>query len=350
MAFRLLLTTTLVLLANSAAQLRAQQYGTANGGAGSLLSRLPGGQTSAAFLASSADGLSRYLAPDGPIQPGISAIMGLPMRGGELINRGITQISSRMDNGAQSLSQAAGQNGQIQMPGMEALESSMPASIASLGDSMHSMIRSKNNFIRGQAEAGIQAGNRLGQMMRQGLQGAMSQKMAVRSSGPMEIMSSAQDFMAKSGSTLKEQAKQHFEGTLGRLGSMQGMGEGLRKQAEGIGHTVSSGVQGAVGQLQRTGEQVMSQLQGNHMKNTQAMSGILGSLQDSMGNMGGNMQKNMDGLMRHAQSTSMQLSNSLQEALQAPVKVLSSLTSGLGSMMKGGMGGMGGGHSSGGRY
>lgn len=230
-----------------------------------------------------------------------------------------------------------------------ATSSHMSGGMDQLGQGVKSMIKSKTDMLHSTAQAGMQSMSQLGGMMQKGMK-SMGQHGGKGMMMPMEMMNSAQDFMSKSGSQLKEQVKQHLTGTLGRLGSMQGMGQKMGKQAEGIGRTLTNGLQGAVSQLTQTGQQVSSQLQQSFKQNTQAMTGILGSLQGSMGSMGGNMQKNMDGLMQHAQKTAQQLTSSLTQVVQGPLNMLSSLTSGLGNMMMkgGGHGGGGGGGGYGG--
>lgn len=154
----------LVAAVASIATVRAQ----INGNSG-MAANIPGAQTASAFMASASDGMSRYLAPNGPIQPAITAISGLPLRAGEMVNGGITSISSGFNNGGQRMSQAAGQGGQIRMPGMDTAASMMPGPISSLGGALQGMIQSKNRFIMGQAERGVEAANRMGQNMQQGL-------------------------------------------------------------------------------------------------------------------------------------------------------------------------------------
>lgn len=297
-----------------------------------MIANIPGGQTASAALASSADGMSRYLAPDGPIQPAITAIGTLPVRGAEQINNGISRISSGLDNGAQSLSRTAGQDGNIRMPGMDALESSMPASFASLGNMMHGAIQQKNKFIANQAEAGVQAGERLRSMMQNGLQGFRT-----RSSGPMsgvgEMVGSAHESLMNGASQIQSQLKQSLQGHMDRMQSMHGIGENMRNQVQGMGQTLSSGLQGAASSLQRTGEQLRGQIHGGMQQNMGAMSGIIDSMHGSMGNLGQNMQKNLQGVMQHAQNTAQQLTNHLQQAAQGPLEMISSLGSSLGKMM-----------------
>lgn len=303
----------------------------------SLISNIPGAKTATDVLAASTDGVSRYLAPDGPIQPAITAIGGLPMRGAELANKGITQISSGLNSGAQSLSRSAGSDGQIRMPGLDALESSMPASIASLGGMMHGAIQQKNNFIRGQAEKGVQAGERLRSMMQNGLQG-----MTVRSSGHMagmaNMMSGAQDMLTKGTSQIQGQLKQSLSGHMGRMQAMQGIGDNVRNQAQGLTRTLSNGLSGTVDHLQRTGDQVKNQLQNGLHQNTQAMSGIMGSMQGGIGNMGDNMQKNLHGVLRHAQNAAQQVTSQIQQVANVPMSMIQNL----GSMMMHSTGGQSG--------
>lgn len=320
-----------------------------------VLANVPGGQTAAAALASASDGMSRYLAPDGPIQPALTAIGGLPVRGAELANKGITSISSGFNRGAQSLSRSAGQGGQIRMPGLQTLESSMPASFAQLGQTLQGAIRSKNNFIRGQAEAGVAAGERLRNMMQQGLQvrssgGGMGGKHMAMSSAMSsmgDMMGHTQEAMMKGGQELKSQLQKSLSGHMDRMQSMQGMGSQVSQQVRGYGQTLTEGLQGAHEKIQQTGEKLINQIQSNHGQNRQAMSGLLGSMQGSMQGSMGNMQKNFEGLTRHAQNAAQQVSSHLQQAVQGPLNMIQSLGSNLGSMMKGGMSSGG---SQGGRY
>lgn len=311
------------------------------------MANIPGAQTASAALASSADGMSRYLAPDGPIQPGIAAIGTLPVRGAEMLNKGITRISSGLDSGAQRMSHAAGQNGNIRMPGMDALESAMPASFASLGGMMQGAIQQKNKFIAGQAEAGIQAGERMRTMMQQGLQGFHS-----RSSSPMvgaaSMMSSAQDGLMKGASQIQSQIKQSLNGHMSRMQSMHGMGENMMSQVQGMGQTLTSGLQDAASSLHRTGEQLRGQIQSGLQQNMGTMGGVMESMHGSMGNMGQNMQKNVKGVVEHVQNTAGQLTEHLQQAVQGPLNMIQSLGSSLGSMMSQGVSSGGGGK--GGRY
>lgn len=331
MAFKLFLSLFVAIYATSS--LVIAQDG--------VIANIPGGQTASAALASSADGMSRYLAPDGPIQPAITAIGGLPVRGAELVNNGISRISSGLDNGAQSLSHTAGQGGQIRMPGMDALESSMPVSIANIGNMMHGAIQQKNRFIAGQAEAGVQAGERLRSMMQNGLQGFRT-KRSSGSGSPMDgvasMISSAQDSLMNGASQIHGQLQQSLQGHMGRMQGMQGIGENMRNQVQGMGQTLTSGLQGAASSLQRTGEQLRGQIHGGMQQNMGAMSGIMNSMHGSMGNMGQNMQKNLQGVMQHAQNTAQQITSHLQQAAQGPLEMISNLGSSLGNMMpKGGM-------------
>lgn len=324
------------------------------------LSYFPGAQTTAGVLAASTDGLSRYLAPDGPIQPGITMIGGLPMRGVELANNGITSISSGLQSGAKSMARAAGQS-DASMPGMQALGSVMPAQMGQLGNMMQSAIRSKNNFIRGQAESGIQAGNRLGQMMRNGLsvrRSASPATVAASATAADELdnsdlsadstmmMGSMGDAMMKGKSKLEDHLKQSMSGHMSRMQSMHGMGGQMRDQAQQIGQTMTEGLTGAMEHLHRTGEKIVGQLQSGHQKNTQAMSGIFDSMQDSIGKLGKNMGGNMGDMFGQVQSAAQQVHEHLQKAASGPLNALQSLGSSFGSMMHSGKGGS----SSGGRY
>lgn len=220
------------------------------------LSYFPGAQTAAGVLAASTDGLSRYLAPDGPIQPGITMIGGLPMRGVELANNGITGISSSLRSGAQSMARAAGQS-DTSMPGMQALASAMPAQVAQLGNMMQSAIRSKNNFIRGQAESGIQAGTRLSQMMQNGLRTKRSADGDLAADSTM-MMGSMGEAMMKGKSKLEKQLKQSMSGHMSRMQSMHGMGGQMRNQAQQIGQTMTEGLTGAMEHLHRTAKRLLA--------------------------------------------------------------------------------------------
>lgn len=302
----------------------------------SVILAVPGAATLTGVLASSTDGMSRYLAKDGPIQPAITAIGGLPMRGVEYLNLGINSVSNGLNNGAQGMARAAGHEGDVSMPGMAPLRSIMPESAGTLGSMMHGAIRGKNLFIAGQADAGVQAGVRLGEMM----QGALVRNK--RSMGGMEnhpmmaMMSSAQESLMKSGKDLKNQLQQSISGHMSRMQGVQGIGDNVRNQVQGIGQTVSSGLSGAMEHLQRTGQQVHSQIQGGVKQNMGALQGIMGSMQGSMGNMGQNMQKNFQGVVQHAQQTAQQLTQHLHQAAQGPLSMIQNLGSGLGNMMGGG--------------
>jgi len=326
------LTENLIFLAIASTALVAVARGQESG----ALASIPGAGTATGILASSVDGMSRYLAPDGPIQPALTAIGGLPVRGIEMANLGISRISSGLHSGAEGISRAGGNGGNIRMPGMDALESAMPASIASLGGMMHGAIQQKNKFIMGQAERGVQAGERLRSMMQNGLQG-----MSARSSGPMvgasNMMASTQEAMMKGASQIQEQLKQSLQGHMSRMEGMQGIGENVRNQAKGITRTLSNGLSGTMDHLHKTGEQVMEQIQGGLQQNTKAMAGIVGSMQGSMGNMGQNMQKNLEGLSRHVRNTAQQVHSHLEQAVSGPLSMLQ------GMMQKGMGGGQGGG-------
>lgn len=137
-------------------------------GQGGLPSQVPGGSTIARMMAASTDGVSRYFARDGPIQPAIAAIGGLPMRAAELTNRGISRMSDAMASGAQRMSRSAGDSGNSRMPGMAYIERNAPAPISRMTSMMQQGVRTKNQYIMGQAEAGIQSGNRIQNMMRGG--------------------------------------------------------------------------------------------------------------------------------------------------------------------------------------
>lgn len=330
MASSRFVSKALALIAALAFVVEAQE--TNSNTSGGTLANIPGAKTATGILASSADGMSRYLAPDGPIQPALTAIGGLPLRGIELANNGITRISQGFDNGAQSLSRSAGNDGTIRMPGMDAMESAVPASFAQLGGMMQGAIKQKNKFIMGQAEKGIQAGERLKNMMQSGLKG-MSVRSAGHMAGASNMMSSAQDAMMKSTSEITNQLQKSLDGTMGRMKSMQGIGQNMRRQAQGISRTLTDGLTGTVSHLQRTGDQISSQLQSGMHQNMGALSGIVGSMQGSMGNMGNNMQKNLHGVVRHVQSTAEQVSSHLQQAASRPLEMIKGLGDNLGGMM-----------------
>lgn len=296
-----------------------------------LIQNIPGGKTAAGVLSATLDGGKQYLAPDGPIQPAITAIGGVPMRGTEMANRGISRIASGLGTGAQRISEAAGNGGNVDMPGMQAMESMMPASIAQMGSGLHSMIQQKNNMIRGQAEAAIQSANRQGQMIRKGFSG-----MAQGSMGDMSsMMSGAQDAMMKGVSTVQGQLKKSLSCTMNRMQTVQGMGHNMRNQAEGLTKTLADGVSGSFSQLQQTGEKVRNQLQGGLKQNMGAMSGMMGSLQNSASELSSNLQSNVQGLMGHASKAASQVSGRIQRSLSAPMNMLQNLGSGLGSMVQG---------------
>lgn len=329
-------------LAAAGCMLLLVTYSSPAHGQGFSLSSVPGTQTAAGILASSSDGLSRYLAPDGPIQPGITAIGTLPVRGAELANNGITRISSGFGSGARSLANAANR-ADTSMPGLQALESAMPASFAQLGSMMQGAISKKNSFIRGQAEAGIEAGNRLGSMMKNGLQG-----MSVRSSGLMtDAFGSMQDTMMKGSSKLQGQMKQSMDGHMSRMQSMHGMGGQMMNQAQQLGQTFTEGLTGTMEHLQRTGQKMVGQIHQSHQKNTEAMGGILGSMHESVGNLGKNMGGNFGDVVGHAQEAAQKVSAHLQKAASAPMEALQHLGNTFGSMMQSASSG---GKSAGGKY
>lgn len=301
-----------------------------------IIANIPGGQTASAALASSVDGMSRYLAPDGPIQPALTAIGTLPVRAVEQVNKGISQISLGLDRGAQSLSHTAGQGGQIKMPGVDTIASGMPTSLTSLGNMMSSAVAQKNLFIAGQAESGIQAGERLRSMMQGGLNGVRTRREADPMEGSETMMMGAQDMMMKGAQQIKSQMQQHMSGAMDRLQGVQGIGDNVRNQVQGITRTLSNGLTGTMEHLQRTGEQVRGQIQGGLKQNMGAMSGIMQSMHGSMGNMGENMQKNVQGVMQHVQDTAQQVSGHIQQTVQGPLSMLQNLGGGL---MKGGSGG-----------
>lgn len=351
---RIIISLALLSLASLAAGLQ------------SSLANIPGAQTATGIMASSVDGMSRYLAPDGPIQPALTAIGALPLRGTEMINNGITRVSSGLNNGAQSLSRSAGNDGTIRMPGMESIRQSMPTSLTNLGGMMRSAIQSKNRFIMGQAEAGVQAGDRLRSMMQNGLQSRKKRDVTDVAAEPMnqaasnvvdpmlseqtmmmdhKMMNSMHEGMMKGGQQIKSQLQQSMNGHMSRMQSMHGMGEGLMNQAQGIKRTLSSGLSGAVEHLQRTGQQVQQQLQGGMQKNMGAMSGIVDSMHGSMGNVGQNMQKNLQDVVKSAQNAAQQVHSHIQQVASGPLSMLQNLQSSLGSMMQGKMGGSGGGGS-----
>lgn len=297
-----------------------------NNGRG-MLSRLPGSRTAAGILAS-ADGASRYFA----------AISDLSMRGGELLNREVDRTSTRLNNQAKRLANPAGQT---QMPGMDAMESHMPASIANIGEQVHDLVMRKSNIIRSQAEAGIASASKLSKMMGEGF------KMKAPFNPP-KILSSTQELMVKGNTVIQKQLKQHLEGTMGRMSGVQSMTENIHHQKNDYLKTLSDGLGGTVHHIQKTGEKLVKQVHTNHAKNTKALGDMMSSFHGSMGDMGQNMHKNLEGVVRHAQSTAQQLSSSLQEAVQKPMEMLSQLGSNIGGMMQGAKGGL---HMpSGGRY
>lgn len=332
----------------------------------SILSNIPGAQTATGIMASSVDGMSRYFAPDGPIQPALTAIGALPLRGTELINNGITRISSGLNSGAQSLSRSAGNDGSIRMPGMETIRQSMPISLATMGSMMRSAIQGKNSFIRGQAEAGVQSGERLRSMMQKGLQSRrrkrdvsdaaasqadplLGEATMMMGHGGHEMMSGMQNTMKKGVDQIKSQLQQSMSGHMDRMQSMHGIGGNMMNQAQGLTRTLSSGISGAMEHLQRTGQQMHQQLQGGLKQNMGAMSGMMGSMHGSMGNMGQNMQKNVQGVLKTAQSAAQQVTSQLQQAVSGPLGMLQNMGGSLSSLMQGKMGG-GSGGSSGGSY
>lgn len=133
-------------------------------------------KTSAGVLSASVDGMSRYIAPDGPIQPALSAISSLPIRGMEYMNRGLSYASLGLQNRAQNLAKSAYDDGQVRMPGMESLRQSMPSYMQSLTSQLQSGIRAKNGFIWTQAERGHEASKRMNDLMKGGLQAYSQQQ------------------------------------------------------------------------------------------------------------------------------------------------------------------------------
>lgn len=127
--------------------------------------QIPGAKTATGVIASTTNGASRFLARDGPIQPAITAIGGLPLRAAETVNRGISSASDAMSNGAQSMARRAGNDGTIKMPGMQTIRDNMPQQMSSVGDAISSAFSYKNDVIRNQAQRAIEAGNRLSGMM-----------------------------------------------------------------------------------------------------------------------------------------------------------------------------------------
>lgn len=310
---------------------------------GSTLALIPGGQRAAGALALGADGLAQYFAANGPIQPAITAIGGLPLRGAELVNGAINWASNGLDRSAASLSRAAGSASQIRMPTLDALPGAVPALFEPLAEGTKNAIRGKNSFIMSQASSAQQAAQRLMQA-HQPMQQQQVQSRRKRSVNPMEMMGHMTKSTMDNGKQVVEQIKEHFQGTMGRMQGMQDIGMKVMSQAQGLKRTLSSGLQGSMGHMQQTGEKMMMQMRQNHQQNTKAMGSMLGSMHGSMGKMGSNMQKNLDGVVRQAQQAAQQVTQSLQQAIKGPIDMLSNLGNSLNK------GAMGGGSSGGGRY
>lgn len=169
---------------------------------------IPGLRTAAGVLASSSDGMSRYIAPDGPIQPALTAIGGLPILATEQLNQGLSRASLSLHNQAQNLANSAGGNGQVSMPGMESLRNAMPSPIRSLGNQLRSGISAKNNYIRGQADRGIEAGQRLRTHMDGGIEGFARQMEQSGSSASPQLsrgFSSAQNMAEQTAGSAQRQ-------------------------------------------------------------------------------------------------------------------------------------------------
>lgn len=279
-------------------------------------SNIPGAKTATRVVAASSDAMSQYLARDGPIQPAITAIGSLPVRAVEMANIGISKASDALASGAQSMSRSAGDNGQVRMPGLDTLESNMPASIANIGSMMRQGIAKKNQFIMGQAQAGIQAGDRLRGMMEGSVKGMMGLKMN-RMGGMGDMMGSAQASMMKGGQEIEKQLKQSLQGHLQRLQSVHSMGGNMMNSAQQIGQTLGQGVTQAVSQIQRTGQQVKGQLRNSLSQNTKIMSGMMDSMHGSMGNMGQNMQKNLQSLVGGVQGALANIASKPMEIAQS---------------------------------
>lgn len=300
-----------------------------SGQGGSSLSMIPGAQTASGVIASTLDGTSRYLAQDGPIQPAITAIGGLPLRAVEGLNNGITHISSGLRNGAQASARAAGGDDQnIRMPGMAALESSMPASFASIGNQMHGAIQAKNKWIMGQADRGIQAGQRLGKMMHNGMSVSRSKSPMV---GASNMIEQAHEAMSKGASQIQGQLKQSMSGVMDRMGSLRGMGDNMMGQVRGMGQTLQEGLQKGMENGQQMGQKLRSQLEGGLKQNMGALSGMMDSMQGGMGQAGQNMQKNMRSALSQAQNAASQIGDHLQQAVSGPMNMLKGMMNGGGS-------------------
>lgn len=78
-------------------------------------------------VAAGAGGMRRYLGPDGPIQNGVSAIGGLPMRGGELINRGLSGVSNGFGSVSDRARQMANGARNIPVPSMDSVRNLVPS-------------------------------------------------------------------------------------------------------------------------------------------------------------------------------------------------------------------------------
>lgn len=307
-----------ILLSTVALSALAANEGTSGIGA------LPGAKTAAGVMASSLDGMSRYLARDGPIQPAIPAITGLATRGAEQLNKGISRISDALASGAQSMSRSAGNDGTIRMPGLDAMESHMPASFAQFGSMISQGISKKNQFIMGQAQAGIEAGERMKNMMQGTLKSVKDQGMERMGS----MMSSGQGNMMKGTMEMKHQLKQSLQDHLSRLSDVHSMGGNMMNSVQNVKRTLSDGLSQTVNQIQRTGQQVKDQLKDGLKQNTQVLGKVMNSMQGSMGNVGQNMHKNIHNLVGD-------MTSAVKKVTTMPLEMIQ----GLAQKMKGSSGG-----------
>lgn len=332
-------------------------YGQGSGN--SVIASIPGASTATQIMASSVDGMSRYFAPDGPIQPAITAIGGLPMRGTEYINRGITSMSSGLNRGAQGLSRSAGNNGNVQMPGMQSIRSMMPDQVGSLGSMMRSAIQGKNGFIRGQAESGVQAGDRLRSMMQNGLQQRKKRDTSLAAPAaadlpPISMVNTISNnglssLSANNGAATQSQATM-LNGISSQAANMMPtnainnqasvvdplMGESTMMHGSGgmemMDHMQDTMMKGA--------DQIKNQLKehlNGHMSRMQTMSGMGDNMRNQAEGLHRTLSNGLMGTMEHLQRTGEQVSQQLQGGMQKNMGLMSGL---MGSMNKS-MGNMG---------
>ncbi|KAG9508657.1 Calcipressin-2 [Fragariocoptes setiger] len=234
-------------------------------------------ETAASALSATADGGSRYFAPDGPIQPALTAIAGAPMRLTELANSGITQLS----NGLNTISHRAGHGEVKQMPGLSAL-SSMSSSLSSVKDALHSMIQQKNRAIMEQAHRGIESADRLRSSMdkgRMGMRNDMQESLHDASNMVSSTMHKTMGQLSQLSQKLNNGVEKIMNSASKSHGAMQ---DNMMSQTEQIVGTVRKGLERSVSNVQRTSEELMSDLDKGGNQN---MKHGMGMMQDMQGHM-----------------------------------------------------------------